>query len=72
MKILVTSTEMKQIEDKIFRSGVTSEDLIEKAGTSIANFIEKNFSNLTKRSIFVITSILAFTILLLIPILFVH
>ena len=54
MKILVTSTEMKQIEDKIFRSGVTSEDLIEKAGTSIANFIEKNFSNLTKRSILIL------------------
>ena len=54
MKQLLTSTEMKEIEDEIFLSGVTSEDLIEKAGKSIANFLENHFSNLSKSSILIL------------------
>ena len=54
MKKLVTSKEMKLIENQIFLSGISSENLIEEAAKSISDFIENNFNNLNKKSMLII------------------
>ncbi|MBM31941.1 MAG: hypothetical protein CL764_03680 [Chloroflexi bacterium] len=54
MNKIVTSKEMKLIEDQIFLLGVTSDELIEKAAKSISSFIEKQFSNLNNKSILIL------------------
>ena len=54
MKKLVTSKEMKLIENQIFLSGISSENLIKEAAKSITDFIENNFKNLKKKSMLII------------------
>ena len=54
MNRVVTSKEMKLIEDQIFLSGITSEKLIEKAARSISDFIENKIKDLSNKSILIL------------------